>query len=94
MGVVTQRGAVDVAQGQCEVVQFLGGEDAALEGLGQDTSGAGRYDRILENLRTDLQLGFRHLDLGCRAELAVLVRGPTIFADRQQTGATAIGGRV
>ncbi|MNI77190.1 hypothetical protein D3C73_1334670 [compost metagenome] len=89
MGIVTLGGPVDLRVGEGQAIQLFRGQHTALEGLRQDASGAGGDGRVLEQLGADLQFGLRQARLGGDAELAVLVRGATVFAHRQQAGATA-----
>ncbi|MNN68798.1 hypothetical protein D3C81_1845330 [compost metagenome] len=89
VGIVTLGGAVDLRVGESQAIQLFGGEHTALEGLRQDASGAGGDGRVLEQLGADLQFGLRQPRLGGDAELAVLVRGATVVADRQQASAAA-----
>ena len=91
MGVVAFGGAVDLGVGEGQVVQFLRGQHAALEGLRQDAPGAGSDGRVLEQLGADLQLGLRQANLAGDAEFAVLVGHPAVVAYRQQTGTAATG---
>ncbi|MNE29337.1 hypothetical protein D3C80_1228130 [compost metagenome] len=92
------RGAVDhlvqTSADEGQAVDFLRGEQTALEHLWQQAAVAGLDHWQLGDVRAVAQLGGGDLDLGGQAQAAELVRGAAIVLHRQQVGAGAALARV
>jgi hypothetical protein len=91
VAVVAVLGFIQPTTGEYQVLEFLGGQQATIEGLRQDAPVVGLEDRQFRHQRADFQLGGGNFHFAGQAQFGVFIGGAAIVVSGQQAGAGAVG---
>ncbi|MCY1177487.1 hypothetical protein D9M73_177970 [compost metagenome] len=94
VGVVAVLGLVQAATGEGQALDLFGGEQAALEGLRQDTPVVGLQGRQFGDQGADLEFSLGDLHLAGQAQLGVFVGSLAVIVGRQQAAVGTVGAGV
>ncbi|MNN57777.1 hypothetical protein D3C81_1727810 [compost metagenome] len=93
VGAVAILGFVQAPAGECQVLDFLGAQQAAFKGLRQDAAVVGLEDRQLRDQAADFQFRCGDFHFAGQAELGILI-DRTPIVGRQQASAGTVRTRI